>query len=954
MSPTTDFLHEVLPEQGRYCVVGISDGKVLQEFVDDIDTLAERAESFVDRRIDAYFAVASFKEGSEKRTQENAQWMKSFWLDLDCGPGKPYIDQATALEALENFRVEVKLPHPSIVNSGNGIHVYWLLTQYIPSSAWSPIAEKLKRACEHLGLNADPAVTADEARILRIPQTLNFKNPDDPKQVIQSEHGDPIDVDLFADCLAALDLPEPRRERVKVDTSQLSETAKALLGNKQSRFSAIVMKSVKDKGCNFIKEVITNQENLEEPLWRAGLSIAWACVDRDTAIHRMSNKHPGYTAEDTIEKASLTKGPYTCAVIKGLDPSLCSGCPQQVTSPIQLGAEIKRDVSELFAAPDDEEEGDGSISTQAVQQALFTPPFPYFRGANGGVYREERDAEGDKIEHLVYQNDLYASTRLVDPNDGECVVFHLHLPLDGEREFMVPVKDMHSPDQFKKILGGKGVAANKRQMGEIMDYAIRYTNELQMRERAKEARLQMGWHAANTEFVVGHRVYEKNGNVSHNYPSSTTANIIDAFGVKGSLETWKEIFNTINQPGMEALQFVALCGFAAPLMKFSGVAGGVVNLISNESGTGKSTAGRLALSVFGHPEKTMLTQQDTPASRQHRLGVYNNLVAMSDEMTNAPAEYLSNEIYGTSQGRGKNRMNATSNTERLNDATWNTIHLMNSNSSIKSKLIKLKARPDGELMRLLEFPVKQQVIEGADTLFAKLEENYGVAGEVFAPWLVKNADRLSEYLDKGRIRIWKKIGKRVEERFQTGISGAVLASGRIVGALGLCEFNMDLLEAWVCGQIQRSRDSMKADVVDGYELVSEFIYENLRNTAVIGLKENPMSNTPNDYATITPNGGTCAVRYEEQNRMLYLSYKDLREYCTTRQFTLDDVLAECSTAGGPYTFAKKTKKRMLAKTRFTMSPPVAAAEFHVAEDEAELFMAQVNAVAGAEDAELES
>ena len=953
MSPTTDFLHEVLPEHGRYCVVGISDGRVLQEFVDDIDTLAERAESLVDRKIDAYFAVASYKEGSEKRTQENAQWMKSFWLDLDCGTNKPYPSQADALEALEKFRSEAKLPHPSIVNSGNGIHVYWLLTQYIPKSAWSPIAEKLKLACEHLGLDADPAVTADEARILRIPQTLNFKNPDDPKWVTQYEHGEPIDVDLFADCLAALDLPEPKKPRVKVDTAELSETAKAILGNKQSRFSTIVMKSVKDKGCNFIKEVVTNQTDLEEPLWRAGLSIAWACVDRDTAIHRMSNKHPDYTPENTIEKASLTKGPYTCAVIKGLDSSICQGCTQQITSPIQLGAEIKRDASALFEAPDEGEElevGDGSISTQAVQKALYKPPFPYFRGANGGVYREERDAEGDKVEVMVYENDLFAITRLMDPNDGECIVFELHMPMDGEREFIVPLKDMHSTDQFKKILGSYGVAANKKQMNDIMDYAIRYTKELQMRERAKEAKLQFGWHAANTEFVVGHRTYTKDG-YTHNFPSSTTANIIDAFDVKGSLDTWKEVFNVLNNPGMEALQLVALAGFGAPLMKFSGVAGGVINLISNKSGSGKSSAAFLALSIFGDPEQAMLTQRDTMASRQHRLGVYNNIVALSDEMTNAQAEFLSDEIYGTSQGRGRNRMNATSNTERVNEATWNLIHIMTSNSSMVSKLVKLKARPDGELMRLIEIPVKQNQIENGDVLFNKLKDNHGVAGEIYAQWLVKNAERIPELLDKQRARIWKNVGKRMEERFHIGIYSSSLTGGRIAQALGLHEFDLDHLEDWCCSYIQKTRDNMKAEIIDAYELIGEFIYENLRNTAVISKHINPMTQ---DHGKIVPNGGSCTVRFEEETNLLYLSYKDLRDYCTDRQFTIDDVLQECAAPGGPYTYIKKNKKRMLSKTKFTMSPPVAAAEFRVAPEEVESFMASLEAIPEDDDAEMES
>ena len=144
MNLTTNFLDAVLPEEGTYCVVGIrSDGRIKQEFVHGVDAVAEKAQALVDQKINAYFALASFKEGSEKRTQENAQWMKSFWLDLDCGPNKPFPNQAEALEALEKFRAETRLPAPTVVNSGNGVHVYWLLTHYISSANWAPIARRL-------------------------------------------------------------------------------------------------------------------------------------------------------------------------------------------------------------------------------------------------------------------------------------------------------------------------------------------------------------------------------------------------------------------------------------------------------------------------------------------------------------------------------------------------------------------------------------------------------------------------------------------------------------------------------------------------------------------------------------------------------------------------------------------------------------------------------------------
>jgi len=160
------FLDAVLPDSGIYCVVGIqSDNKVRQQFVDTKDDVAERAGDLVEQEVNAYFAVASFREGSDKRTQDNAAWMKAFWLDLDCGPGKEYASQDDALAALPDFIHRANLPQPLLVNSGNGVHVYWPLHEQIDSESWLRIAGKLKAACRLLGVQKDCAAQPQRERL---------------------------------------------------------------------------------------------------------------------------------------------------------------------------------------------------------------------------------------------------------------------------------------------------------------------------------------------------------------------------------------------------------------------------------------------------------------------------------------------------------------------------------------------------------------------------------------------------------------------------------------------------------------------------------------------------------------------------------------------------------------------------------------------------------------------
>jgi hypothetical protein len=917
MHETTKFLSAVLPQTGIYCVVGIKGKKVEQKFVEDFDAVIATAEELVATQTEAYFALASYEDGSTRRTQDKTAAVKAFWLDIDCGEGKPYSNQQEGLEALKEFKNKLNLPSPTVVDSGYGLHVYWALSEEVAPDEWEPVAKRLKMACAMLKLQADPAVTSDLARILRIPNTKNFKRGEE-RDVVIARMGEPITLDVMVDAFDKAGVNKPVERKPKRSIKDMSPLAQALMANKQSRFSTIAKKSINGTGCNFLRSVIVDQANTEEPMWRAGLSIAWACVDGDKAIHTMSKKHPDYTEANTIEKASQTKGPYGCEAIRELTPEICADCKLNITNPIQLGSEVLR--SDSFPTEEElaaEEEAEAAVVPKATTSISI--PRPYFRGKNGGIYKEAPPNEEDGPQ-LIYEHDLYASVRLNDPECGECIVFHLKLPHDRERVFSISVPELNSLDSFKKVFGKQGVLIGRQRANHLMDYAIRYANELQQAQHAKEARLQFGWNSDNTEFAVGRRVYKKGrGNtvsVEVNYPSSTTNNLINYFEPKGDLETWKKIFNTINVPGLEPLQIMALAGFASPLMKFTGVAGGYLNLVSNSSGTGKTTAGRLALSVFGDPEKTMLLETDTAAARQHRMGVLNSLFAFSDEMTNIPVEQLSMEIYGASQGRGRNRMNASSNTERDNSATWHNILGASSNSSMVDKLAKHKARADGELMRLLEISVQRVNIPGAELWFDQLQSNFGIAGDIWARWMVGQSENLFELVDKYRTRLTNVYGRQPQERFFNGYFGSIIAAGYSTQALDLHEFNMPALEKWAAEWVVNQRTKVKTYVKNPIDLLSEFINQNIRKTVVI---TKPHQGNGTRAVVVEPNGAECNVRLDLADNLMYVNQQRLHEYCVEKQFTFDEFLNVLSDKEhcGPFHCVSRSKNvKMLSHTRF--------------------------------------
>ena len=410
-----EFLQQVLGDEGYYCIVGLkkNSDKPVQKFFQKLEDAVTVAENLTKEGYDAYYALATFEDGKSRKTA-NVKQLRSLFVDLDCGEGKPYETQQEALIALKQFCITTKMPKPTIVNSGGGVHAYWAITEPITREVWLPLAEKLKSLCDENDLYADPVVTADSVRILRVPGTLNFKN-DEPRNVaLIGSSSSSLELDTLKDIIGDPVLAP----RSYIPRGELDEVTKAILGNYTNRFKTILIKTVKGVGCQQLAYIIKEQATMPEPLWRAGLSIAKFCIDADKAIEKISSGHPEYTPMMADRKARLIKGgPYTCAKFEEYNPKGCDGCPNKGTikSPIVLGREVQE------ANDDDNIVEDVPFAIdQGHTQTYVIPkyPDPYFRGKNGGIYKRMIKEE-DEIEVMIYHNDLYVTRRLDDSDVGE-------------------------------------------------------------------------------------------------------------------------------------------------------------------------------------------------------------------------------------------------------------------------------------------------------------------------------------------------------------------------------------------------------------------------------------------------------------------------------------------------------------------------------------------------------
>lgn len=927
---TKTFLGAVLGDAGNYCVWArrLSDGRKVQKFYETIDAALHAATSLDEDGYDAYFALGTFERAGSRKA-DNVQQMRSFFLDLDCGQekfdnGEGYLTQADALTDLRGLCKRLKLPRPTLVNSGRGIHVYWPLTEPVSRETWVPVAEQFKALCQREGLIIDAAVPADAARILRVPGTHNYKDAP-PKAVhLVGAAATPVTFDAFRDLLGAENAEKEQTYTPSTKNAVRDQDAlmQALAGSYTSRFRTILMKTTEGKGCAQLHEVVVNQANISEPLWRAGLSIAKFCVDGGTAIHKISNKHPKYTPDATEEKAALIKGPYLCARFDEFRPGVCTNCMHwnKIKSPISLGREVMEAEAEdniVVQKPMD------IPNAKPIEYTIPKYPSPYFRGKNGGIFLHQKGGEDDDEprDKLIYHNDLYVVRRLRDPDLGEALVMRLHLPRDGVREFTLPLTAVGSKDDFRKHLAMQGVTALN--VSELMGYTMRWVSELQFKAEATEARRQFGWtDDKGTSFAVGNMEIFKD-RVEINSPSTATAQYFPYFAPKGTFEGWKQTMEFFNRPGCEVHQFMFGISLGAPLMQFQAINAAAFHIYSKHSGLGKTTSMLAGASVWGAPDLIMLQENDTHNSRMNRAEVYKNLPVYMDEMTNTKAAELSDWAYQLPNGQQRNRMSGKHNVERTRGKLWKELFGSTGNASLIERISTYKRMPEAEAQRILEHNVSRVIFnskEETDEFSNAIKEHYGHAGVVYIQYLLNNLEAAKELANVNQRKIDAAAGLTAENRFWSALASRVITGLMLGKRAGLINWEIAPIAQWVVKVLKAAKAMTKEMANESNFLLTDYLAENYNNILRIKSTDDARKqNTGLDHL-IHPEAVprmNFVARYEYDVKKLYLLPKPLKEWCVKQQINyagLLDTLREAPTN------LKREKMRLSRGTHMNLPP----------------------------------
>jgi hypothetical protein len=917
---TQEFLSAVLPPPGHgyYCAVELTTSRKEHRFVETIGELEDVTRQFDAAERETYFAVSTFEKGVG-RTAANSAYMRCLFADVDCGEGKPYTSAKEGLAGLSQWLTDTGFPNPFVVASGFGLHLYWTFTTPIPTGAWRNLAESFKRASADKAFHIDYSVSADSARVLRVPGTTNRKHGTrKPVRILLT--GDTHPAETYAELLshwkeekaslakvAALD---PLLDSAPVYAQTPNKHKTELEEISQCNFDKIV--ELGEDGCAQVNDYIVNAtRDGIEPLFRSVISIAKYCVDGLQKAEELGALHP-YSLDRIHRKFESIKGPHNCKTFETQSPGTCSACKHygKIHNPISLGRELKPQAPLQLAAP---------VATTTTTPTPTSTPFPDppegYALSQKGVAISLVDAEGVPRFQLLADTPFFASVTY--DRVGERFVQFAYFEHGVEKSTVMPLATVTARDESIKAFSKIGiVVANGHEAG------FRTYLKATVAEAKKNPPLLMptslGWQADDS-FAFNGNLYTHAGVA--NVPMHGFDNINETLGVSGTLDGWRLVVASIMRLERWDIVSMMAISFGAPLMRFTGLNGLTFHLCGNDSGKGKTLCQRLASSVWGVPDKFRTTPNTSPIAMVNRLGMLGSLPLMVDEITHrgrADAEWFPEFLSQMSDGRGKDRMESQTNTERRNTTTWSTLALMTSN---KHMLDYLTAERDhsseGEIRRLLEITFDKDLNldeVSKSLLFDTLPNNYGLAGEAYAKWLVANVDTARNVVKNTYTEVFNNFEASGDERFWIAGCACILAGVRLAGKRYADVVNIPegKIAAFLLGVVENMRletSRMKRNALD---VLNEFTK---RNYGKLVMVDNRVAKIAGIEIAETLDRRDLCGRVEKGKTdgwvEYYIGEKEIKSFCSSLSYGYTEFKRDLS-KDGPIGF---TMRNILAGTR---------------------------------------
>jgi Domain of unknown function (DUF927) len=784
-----------------------------------------------------FFCLSCQRENGGKRSKENAKSVRSLWVDLDVDPDDPnkYPSVAEAIADLFTFCLLLEIPRPSVVVlSGGGVHAYWISDVVLTVDEWLPFANALKSAAKASTLKIDAAVTADVSRVLRVPDTMNYKY-DPPREVrlMQSNcNGVMHDFKtVFATLLEQFPSTESSAKKFKIDPA-FKDMPVDHLGE------SIDLGSMDDmpvepvlEGCGWLREAYeTGGKTFDNPQWNCTTLIATWLKDGQKLAHKFAEGHPEYVYAKTEkewerkndERARNPKiGWPGCEHIKDIKSKHCDTCEHfgKIKSPLNLATAALK-----------EEKEDREFTMVGLRRP---PEMMLPRGY--GIDRLDRicafspSRVGGKGEPQVVppKVSLLFLTQLSKPTfflkDGK---FGVSLIATTEKDGLQEVY-LTSEECLKGKLvqhfQAKFVLCTHEKGTEEMTVKLMSSWLNRLREgKADRDPGTMGWRyteGKKTGFAYGTKVYHQDGK-----ETSIIGVAGDTFRSwympVGSREVWIKACKLLTDRKRPQLDCIIALAFAAPLADFTGTIYGAILCIWGEPGTAKSTAQQVAAALWGHPKQTRESLNSTSKSVLSRLGRTRNLPGYWDDVQDE--RHLLNlfdTLFIAAEGAEGGRLNPDASYKQRME--WQTLLVVCANASFVEYLLRKQKSTTAGIRRVFEIEFNKMKDEPgminpvtANTIFGELVHNYGVVGSEYAKILATEHPQIGELVIRTVDEFRKEVKGEADEVYWWGMCGVLLVGAQMANRLG-ADIDLINLREFLIVSFKKNRELRATEGTEG-------------------------------------------------------------------------------------------------------------------------------------------
>jgi hypothetical protein len=787
---TKAFLERVLPVSGGQYFAGVTypSGRYQQMApLGTVDELLDLIDQRKRQKQNVFFATGVY---DGQRTIAGARYKKALYVDLDTtGTHQGFTHKKGAVLALKQFCAATKFPFPNIlVDSGNGIHGYWTFSEPVTAADWQEMADALKQLCSDHGLQVDEAITADCARIMRVPGTFNYKDPSKPMacRVLLAQPGD-FDVQVL-------------RNALSLEAATIGGTASALLtgadnddlGGGMAHTERVYHANTMVLNCAVLKHSLdTGGKDQAGVLWHKILHLLAFTQDGQDYIHAVSDAHDEYSRERTerrfaysLQQRAKGVGPTLCKTFAQFYPAKCAGCPfnGKVKTPLILGK-----AEESYLPPGYKMTDDGIFKATGFNEARQAEDwllvFPY---------------KVSDVEMLAVGHELILKFTLT----GGPIVRTLTAPVVM---FTGEIKEL------QHMMMSSHVYVTDHQVKEFKQVMIPWMRKMSMVKDATKASVTgLGWSKIDgkVSFATATTVYIEDGSVQTT--TGLDKQLLHDYQPKGDPALWQDAAQALIADKCNPVVAGVLSAFAAPLINFTGVSGVMFSLCSPESGTGKSSALRVAQAVWGNPLRGVNSLNDTALSVAKKMGFLNSLPAYWDELRmREEVQGLVKMVFQLGQGKERSRLNSSAKHQEM--GTWSTMITVATNEPVLDHIDHVTGNTNAGRLRVFEVDVPHRPMMD-NTLPLKLkalDENHGYIADLYAEFLAKNHAALKTMTMKMQQQVSKELRTTNDQRFWVAAVSTILLAAMLVNKKGWLKVDTVSLKAWLYDEFTKQADALQ-------------------------------------------------------------------------------------------------------------------------------------------------